>query len=49
MVFEVSAFGGFRGLQSGLGIDIAAHVADYVVAKVRSRKRRPKEVETAHG
>lgn len=31
VVFEVSAFGGFRGLKDGLGIDAAARVAQYVL------------------
>lgn len=35
MLFEVSAFGGFRGLRDGLGIDGAARLADHVVAKLR--------------
>jgi tetrahydromethanopterin:alpha-L-glutamate ligase len=34
VVFEVSAFGGFRGLEEGLGIDAAELYADYVVRKV---------------
>ncbi|MBF0480784.1 MAG: GAK system ATP-grasp enzyme [Desulfovibrionaceae bacterium] len=33
-VFEVSAFGGFRGLFQARGIDAAALVADYVLDKV---------------
>lgn len=36
MLFEVSAFGGFRGLRDGLGIDGAARLADHVVARLRS-------------
>lgn len=36
MLFEVSAFGGFRGLRDGLGIDGAARLADHVVATLRS-------------
>lgn len=35
MLFEVSAFGGFRGLRDGLGIDGAARLADHVVAVLR--------------
>lgn len=31
VVFEVSAFGGFRGLQEGAGIDAASRYADYVL------------------
>jgi len=34
MVFEVSAFGGFRGLQKALGINAAALYADYVVKQM---------------
>ena len=35
VVFEVSAFGGFRGLQEGLGLDAAGLYADHVLARVR--------------
>jgi ribosomal protein S6--L-glutamate ligase len=35
-VFEVSAFGGFRGLKEASGIDLAAHYADYVIERVGS-------------
>jgi ribosomal protein S6--L-glutamate ligase len=31
MVFEVSAFGGFRGLQEGPGVDAGARYVDYVI------------------
>jgi ribosomal protein S6--L-glutamate ligase len=34
IVFEVSAFGGFRGALEGAGIDAAAAYADYAVARV---------------
>lgn len=34
LVFEVSAFGGFRGLRDALGVDAASLYADYVVAQV---------------
>jgi ribosomal protein S6--L-glutamate ligase len=34
LVFEVSAFGGFRGLLDGLGVDVAPLVARYVVDRV---------------
>jgi tetrahydromethanopterin:alpha-L-glutamate ligase len=34
-VLEVSAFGGFRGLRDGLGIDPAARYADYVIGRMR--------------
>lgn len=36
LVFEVSAFGGFKGAREGIGIDAAARYADYAIAKVRS-------------
>jgi ribosomal protein S6--L-glutamate ligase len=35
VVFEVSAFGGFRGAQEGIGIDAAGQYADYVVDKLK--------------
>ncbi|QTA83565.1 RimK-like ATP-grasp domain protein [Desulfonema limicola] len=34
VVFEVSAFGGFRGIQTASGIDAAGLYVDYVLAKV---------------
>lgn len=34
VVFEVSAFGGFKGALEGAGIDAAARYADYVISKV---------------
>ena len=34
IVFEVSAFGGFRGALEGAGIDAAAVYADYAIARV---------------
>ncbi|TXS95776.1 GAK system ATP-grasp enzyme [Parahaliea maris] len=34
VVFEVSAFGGFRGAREGAGIDAAGAYADYVLKKV---------------
>lgn len=34
MVFEVSAFGGFRGLRDGLGIDGAALLAEHVIGQL---------------
>ena len=34
IVFEVSAFGGFRGALEGAGIDAAASYADYAIARV---------------
>ncbi|MCB2190824.1 MAG: GAK system ATP-grasp enzyme [Deltaproteobacteria bacterium] len=35
-VFEVSAFGGFRGLKEGCGMDAAQHYADYVCRELAS-------------
>jgi ribosomal protein S6--L-glutamate ligase len=37
LVFEVSAFGGYRGLKEGLGIDPAARYADHILAKISGR------------
>ncbi|MDG4476185.1 GAK system ATP-grasp enzyme [Thiovibrio frasassiensis] len=34
MVFEVSAFGGFRGIQEACGINAARHYADYVCGRI---------------
>ncbi len=34
VVFEVSAFGGFRGAKDGIGIDAAGHYADYVIERL---------------
>lgn len=36
VVFEVSAFGGFRGLREALGLDAAGRYADYVLARIPS-------------
>ncbi len=36
LVFEVSAFGGFRGLQEANGIDAAARYVDYVLGRIAS-------------
>ena len=36
IVFEFSAFGGYRGAQEGCGIDAAALVADHVLEQVRA-------------
>ncbi len=36
MVFEVSAFGGFRGAKEGLGINAAARYADYVIRNIQA-------------
>jgi len=35
VVFEVSAFGGFRGLLESCGIDAAERYADYVIERIR--------------
>jgi ribosomal protein S6--L-glutamate ligase len=35
-IFEVSAFGGFRGLKEGLGIDPAKRYVDYVLDRLRT-------------
>lgn len=35
IVFEVSAFGGFRGAQEGIGIDAATLYADYAIKKIK--------------
>ena len=37
VVFEVSAFGGFRGIQDACGLDAAAMYTDYVMEKIRER------------
>lgn len=34
VVFEVSAFGGFRGAREGIGINAAAHYVDYALNKL---------------
>jgi ribosomal protein S6--L-glutamate ligase len=34
VVFEVSAFGGFRGASEGLGMNIAKHYVDYVLSQL---------------
>ena len=36
VVFEVSAFGGFRGAKEGLGIDVAERYVDYVLKQLAS-------------
>ena len=36
IVFEVSAFGGYRGVKDGCGLDAAALVAEHVIAEVRA-------------
>lgn len=35
VVFEVSAFGGFRGAQEGIGVDAAGRYVDYVIDRLR--------------
>jgi ribosomal protein S6--L-glutamate ligase len=35
VVFEVSAFGGFRGIQEACGLDAAAMYTEYVMEKIR--------------
>jgi tetrahydromethanopterin:alpha-L-glutamate ligase len=37
IVFEVSAFGGFRGAREGAGIDAAARYAEYAIDRVKPR------------
>ena len=37
IVFEVSAFGGFRGAREGIGIDVAALYVDYVIRNLEKR------------
>ena len=37
IVFEVSAFGGFRGAREGIGIDVAELYVDHVVNELESR------------
>jgi ribosomal protein S6--L-glutamate ligase len=38
LVFEVSAFGGFRGLKDGFDIDAAAHLVQHVLRNIASRR-----------
>jgi ribosomal protein S6--L-glutamate ligase len=45
VIFEVSAFGGFRGLRDGLDLDAAALLADHVVARLAATSRRSDPVE----
>lgn len=40
VVFEVSAFGGFRGLSEAHGIDAAALYADYVIGKTTATREQ---------
>lgn len=37
VVFEVSAFGGFRGIRDACGLDAAAMYTDYALEKIRER------------
>ena len=37
IVFEVSAFGGFRGAREGIGIDVAGRYVDHVINDLRRR------------
>ena len=38
VVFEVSAFGGFRGAREGIGIDAASLYTDYIIAQITERQ-----------
>jgi len=40
VVFEVSAFGGFRGAKEGIGIDAAAQYCDYVIETLAKGRNR---------
>ncbi|MCB9919827.1 MAG: GAK system ATP-grasp enzyme [Planctomycetes bacterium] len=44
IVFEVSAFGGFRGLRDGLGIDAGDTITDYVLDVLAKRRPSPRAV-----
>jgi ribosomal protein S6--L-glutamate ligase len=37
VVFEVSAFGGFRGAKEGCGMDVASMYADYVINQIAGK------------
>lgn len=37
IVFEVSAFGGFRGAKEGMGLDVASLYVDHVIDKLNNR------------
>ena len=39
VVFEVTAFGGFRGLREATGVAAAERYADYVIDRVRVRHK----------
>ncbi len=39
IVFEVSAFGGFRGAKEGIGIDVASLYVDYVLESLENGKK----------
>ncbi|MEW8585658.1 MAG: hypothetical protein AB2531_07820, partial [Candidatus Thiodiazotropha sp.] len=34
VVFEVSAFGGFRGAREGIGIDVPSHYVAYILEEL---------------
>jgi len=38
IVFEVSAFGGFRGAKEGCNIDVASMYVDYVIQQIKGKK-----------
>lgn len=48
-VFEVSAFGGYRGLSEALGIDAAQRYADYVCDRVKRRRSAEPDATTDLG
>lgn len=47
LLFEVSAFGGYRGLREALGIDAAQRYADYVCDRVKRRTSPAPDATTA--
>ncbi|MBF0551316.1 MAG: GAK system ATP-grasp enzyme [Deltaproteobacteria bacterium] len=47
VVFEVSAFGGFRGLEKAQGIDAAEKYVTYVLARLASWERMPSQPLTS--
>lgn len=49
VVFEVTAFGGFRGLHEATGLVAAEHYADYVVERVRAREKTRQSVSRLEG
>lgn len=38
IIFEVSAFGGFRGAKEGCNLDVASLYAEYVINKIKGKK-----------